>query len=558
MRKKLLLLILFSLMLISSAFGAEQIIVNSKDWQDVYSGTQYGFLAGVTPKFLVGPKHSTIILNEIPQTDSIRVFSSRRNPFVTGYESTIEANGFEVEEQVFNTLSLDLAEELTDIEKFIIVDDSYGYNAVAVAPYAIISKSYVLFADRTNIDDVVNFFEDRVPSEVIIYGTVDREVIEGLDPYSPEIINDEGDRFANNVEIVKRFKQYKDAKQVVLSNGEFIENEIMSGNHPVLFIGRDNVPDKIKEYITSSNIEVGVLIGNDLVGAATTVRRQTGISTFVKFGRSARNPDGPVSEIEDLDLFRIPRYDVQLGIQSIRYNALTRQIEVTLENQVDLAAYFKGTYTIRVGDRIETIGDAEAIFIDANDVKTAVYDIEPIAEEGDIVAEVFVTFGESPASLEFILQGEVPVERVEVLDDTAIAIEKVVFDKTKGVFLVYIQNTGGEKVYVETEVVDFIVVNQKETFGSEEIISISTGGKGTSKVRPIDLEISEADLEDNPTVKVRAYYGERENGLVKVLEQEFEVEIKSFDIWTYVPVVIIIILILLIFFGRKKKKKDKK
>ena len=37
----------------------------------------------------------------------------------------------------------------------------------------------------------------------------------------------------------------------------------------MLFTGRENVPDQIKEYLKNSDISVGVLIGNELVGAAT-------------------------------------------------------------------------------------------------------------------------------------------------------------------------------------------------------------------------------------------------------------------------------------------------
>ena len=66
----------------------------------------------------------------------------------------------------------------------------------------------------------------------------------------------------------------------------------MSGQEPVLFIGRENVPQKISDYIKSTDIEVGVLIGNELVGTATIVRRQVGISTFVKFAQGARTAAG--------------------------------------------------------------------------------------------------------------------------------------------------------------------------------------------------------------------------------------------------------------------------
>ena len=73
----------------------------------------------------------------------------------------------------------------------------------------------------------------------MIYGNVDREVKNTLAKYNPEIINKEGDRFLNNIEIVK-ISEIKHSKQAVLTNGEFIEQEIMSGSEPVVFIGTNN------------------------------------------------------------------------------------------------------------------------------------------------------------------------------------------------------------------------------------------------------------------------------------------------------------------------------
>jgi len=287
--KKFIVLLLI-LLINCTVVLADDILVNSKEWKDVYSGMQYGYLTENQPKFLTSERHSTLILNEIPLETSIEAFSSKKNPFVFGYESILEGKGYDAEETVFDSLSIELAKKLTDIKKFIIIDDSYGYNAIAVAPYAIASKSYVLFADEDNLNEVLRFLESIEVESILIYGHVDREVREELDKFNPEIINEDGDRFANNVEIVKKYKEINDATQVLMSNGEFIEAGIMAGAEPVLFIGTNNVPDKIKEYIQNSNIEVGVLIGNELVGTATTVRRQTGISTFVKFARSSRSP----------------------------------------------------------------------------------------------------------------------------------------------------------------------------------------------------------------------------------------------------------------------------
>jgi hypothetical protein len=48
---------------------------------------------------------------------------------------------------------------------------------------------------------------------------VDREVRDKLAEFNPEIINEDGDRFANNVEIVKKYKLIKDTKQFCSPTG---------------------------------------------------------------------------------------------------------------------------------------------------------------------------------------------------------------------------------------------------------------------------------------------------------------------------------------------------
>ncbi len=549
---KKVIILLFALLLFSTVVLADEILINSRDWKDVYSGMQYGYISGKQPRFLVSEAHSTLLMNDLNKDTNIEIFSSKKSPFVIGYESLIKSRGFTAVETSSLSLSIELAKKL-DVKNFIIVDDSYGYNAIAVAPYAILSSSYVLFADRDNINEIQDFLDKRTVDNILIYGHVDREVRDALNRYNPEIINKDGDRFANNVEIVKKYKEIKDAKQVILTNGEFIEAEIMAGEEPVLFIGSQNVPEKIREYIVSSNIEVGVLIGNELVGTATIVRRQTGISTFVKFARSAREPSGPISQVEGLDIFRLPKYELNISVVYVRYNSITRQLEITIKNNAGLASYFKGTYTIKSGDNEWTVGDLEPVFIDGDDFKTIVYDIEPIIGDEELTADVFVLYGESKDALEKVYQGTLPVEVVEISDDSAITIEKVEYLKSKEQLLVYLKNIGGLDVYVDTEAVDIIVMDEVQTFGAEEIVKIVVDGKKKSVIK---VSLSDEDLERNKKVKIRAYYGQRENVLAKVIEGEFDLNVIAFDIMTYLPLAIIILLLFLILFTRRKKKKE--
>jgi len=108
-----------------------------------------------------------------------------------------------------------------------------------------------------------------------------------------------------------------------MSNGEFIEASIMSGDDPVIFIGKSTVPQQIQDYIKTSGFQVSVLIGNELINSATAIRRQLGISVFVKFAQGSRTPTGPIATVEDLDKFPMPRYAVDMGIYSIMYNKAT-------------------------------------------------------------------------------------------------------------------------------------------------------------------------------------------------------------------------------------------
>ncbi|MBW2997314.1 zinc ribbon domain-containing protein [Candidatus Woesearchaeota archaeon] len=549
MKKRLLVFLILLLAVVPFA-AADIYISNSRDWRDVYSLMVYGNIKEEAPRFLVSDNHGSLILPSIRKEETIEVFTSDSQPFVVGYESMIKNEGYaSVTEEKYGNMNLELAEMLPDVKDFIIIDDAYGYNSIAVAPYAVLTTTYVLFANSNNIGDVMDLLGSRDVNSVIIYGHVDREVLEELDEYNPEIINKDGDRFANNVEIVKKYRDINPKQQVVLTNGEFIEAEIMSGLEPVLFIGRENVPAKINEYIQSTDIEVGVLIGNELVGTATIVRRQVGISTFVKFAQGSRSAAGAIAQVEGLDMFPVPKVSINLEILSVKYNKLTGMVEITFKNNADVAAYFKGTYTLKVGDEEFVFGDEDAMFIDKNDVKTMVYKVDGVAPEGEMTLDAYVIYGESKNAMEFVIDETFSVSTIEVGDEAQIEITKVQYDKTADRFLIHIENIGEVTAYVNTELVDIMVMGETLTIGSEDTIRLERGKTGYSIVR---VELSNLDLEDNPTVHIRAHYGEREDSLIKILEGDFEISIKTFSVWTYLPIIIIVLLILLLLLGRKR------
>lgn len=578
MNNKKYLYIGFLIILFSSIVVAQDspsiYLSNSADWQDVYSTMQYAELNSATGYFLVSTRHSTLLINQLNTQANTMIVSSSGNPYVVGYKSVLTSRGFkEVDEIRASNVNLELAKNLDDeINSFVVIDDSYGYNAISVAPYAAISKSYVLFANRRNINQIKSFLVSRNPDSIILYGQLDREVKDSLAEFNPKIIN-YGDRFSDNQEIVDMYQEIhkkengEPKRQAILTNGEFIEQEIMSGVEPVVFIGRANVPDQVKEYIRGSDIDIGILIGNELVGSATFIRRELGISVFVKFAQSARAPTATISPVEDLDRFYLPRYIVDMDIYQVRYNRMTNSLEVTYQNNVDLSAYLKGTITVRHDGGTFILGDEDSIFIDKSEYKTIIYDKTsdglPLPNlQGNATAEVFTIYGESKNSLEYTLRATLPIETIDILDQSKIEFGKVLFDKRTGKFLIEIRNTGDVDVFVNLEMIDLLINDELITLGADEIIFIEAGD---SKFIEVSTEMTEQDLADNPKVRIRAYYGERERSLIYVIEGEYEYGYTGLwyninqllrdigkNILLYLPLIIILILLLLIL-GMKKK-----
>ncbi len=550
---KIGLLFVLLLSVSASAIAIDKVISNSADWKDVYSSMLYASIIKKEPGlFLTSARHGTLLPQyALSEDQEIFITTSRSQPHVVNYRTTLASMGFSnVEEINPSNINLELAKKLAkenNIKKFIIVDDAYGYNALSAASYAVVDNYYVVFANERNIGQIDSFLDDVSPDSVIILGQVDEEVKTRLQQYDPEVINT-GDRFDNNIEMVKRYQKAKPSKQILMSNGEFIESSIISGEDPVLFIGRSVVPTQVQEYIKESDFQVAVLVGNELINSATAIRRQLGISVFVKFAQGARTTGGPIASVEDLDKFPMPRYALDLEIYSILYNRATNSLWVTYRNKAGVGTFLKGTITVTATGEVKVVGDQELVFIDKNQYKTLTYDLS-LQDDQNISAKVYTLFGEGKRSLENVLEGQLEVQSVEILDSALINITDVAYDKKAGEFRITIENIGTVDTYINVELLDIYINGEYLTISSDGIVLLKPGKKITISVA---AQLSDTDIENNPLVKVKAYYGERENSLIKSKYGEYPFKLVTFDVVTISLIVLIIILLLLILFGRKK------
>ena len=234
-------------------------------------------------------------------------------------------------------------------------------------------------------------------------------------------------------------------------------------------------------------------------------------------------------------------------IDSVKYNQLTNQLEVTLRNEVELATYFKGTYTIRSneGERF-VVGDMEPVFIDGNEFKTLVYDLEGI-RGNKLTADLLITYGESKTSLEKIIDTTVDVEIIRIEDNSKINITSIIYDKNKGEFIIEITNSGDVDTYLDIELIDIFIDGEKITISLEDVGHLKLGE--SHKFR-IDADLTDEDIEDNKEVTIEVRYGQRKDSLVKTIKGTYEVKEARGNYIYYILIIVIVILLLLIL---KKK-----
>jgi hypothetical protein len=558
MKKRVMFVFIIGIFLINLIAAAPNYVIsNSADWKDVYSTILYANLKGIGSDFLVSTAHGPVLLDGLSKSYDLLIITSKSNPLVLNYPALAESKGFNsVEERQVSSANLELINDFsnTDIKNFIVVGDAYGYNPMAVVAYALATKSWVFLANRANVGDIDSILSGRTVDKLILYGYVDSEVTDTLLKYNPEIINT-GDRFQDNIEIVKKYSEVGSISQVILSNGEFIEKEIMQGKNPLLFTGAENVPDVIAKFIKDSGIQIGVLIGNDLIGAATNIKQSTGINVMVKFARSARERTSGVSPVEGLDLFYIPMPNLNLTVYSIKYNKATSTLEVTYKSDSNMPAYFKGTITLLTSSGNIKVGDLQEVFIAPGDFKTVVYEGVNISDS-NLSADVFVLYGESPTSLDRVLQGRYIVQIVNVLDKCEIDLKSLKYNKQEKAFVIKVENLADVECWTNIELKDITINRIKQTIGtqtSENILS------GKSKKIFIPQILTQSDLDENNFVMVVAYYGERSDSLIKVLQKRFELGFERFNVLTYIIfilVFIILLFIILAIIARRREEED--
>ncbi|MDP3698490.1 MAG: hypothetical protein Q8R47_02790 [Nanoarchaeota archaeon] len=549
--------VLFTILLciVPSVTAVDQVIINSQDWRDIYTGILYAQLVGKDVHYVAEKTQGLQLINEVIDKNKKEVLLiESENPVAIGYKSHLENAGFTVERYLSSNsyqTNLEFAQKAVQEKAtnfFIIIDASLGYGAVSVAPYALLNHAFVLFADTENSDQIKELLTPgENDQKVLLYGHLDRKVKEDLQALHPEAINT-GEDSLDNIEIVSRFLEQQPTKQIIFTSGEVLEKSFFNQEFPVLLIGTDLIPEQTLDFLQDSSITTAVVVGYDLFSNAKKIKDETGIKVLLKYGQ------GRNSELYALDVFPLPKYDLKIDITSVRYNTFNNQLEVTYRNTGNAYALVQALShrILSDGDHVAEVGDEKPLQLNPDDTVTVLYGVDLLQFlDTEITVESTVVYGQSAASLtRLFIKKAIPVETISIDDSSQISIEKTEYNQGKKRFEIIIKNVGEKDVYVDVELLDLIIDGEKSTLGSEP--QKIDPGKTTAFIIKVSLEA--ADFEENKDITVRARYGEREGILIKTIVQEFELQFTESSYKPLLLLVIIAILLLMLLKRRKKRK----
>lgn len=569
----LCLALLLSLTLLFSVSSAKVVVVNSRDWKDVYSGVMYADYKGLSSTFL-NSESPDAVLKTIPKGEEILLLESSTQPFIPDFENLLKSQGYKVETKKFTHANLELVDEL-GLKKFIFVEESYPYNAMIVAPYAELTKSWVFIVSDDNVDDVTSKLSGA--ESVIAVGLFKSSIKNALAPYVSEIISTNS-KFKDSVEIAKRFIAIKPTTQVLVCDGRYIEPELISGSRglsPVLLVGPNLLPDEITEFLLDYNIKTVVIVGNQLSVVGESIRKATNRKTvvFIKFGIG--HASGTQMGFSALTMFPLPTYEARLSTESVFYSPKQGRIFVRFKNDGKVGVFEFTSLTVKSGDEVVAkAADKEPQFIGGGETYTASFDVkipgERLAENLTVI--LYTSYGDSPNALDKYITAtgkygpplQLPLKIEEIKDNSKVQLVSLSYYRISKRFGVKVKNIGDVTAYVDAELPDVSVSGISQTLGYEGVEKVEPG-KEAELLIPADLTDLEVKALDKQRVKV--LYGENKNLLINKIDREMKVNIEEIGggitglitgAGSYIiGAVILVVLIVGFLFWRKRKSSTK-
>ena len=259
-------ILLFLVLLLS--LGNTTVIVNSYDGRDVIISSYYAGVIGEDVFFIPNNFFIEMITSKLKPKESEKIILiNGKRMVVPDLENLLRNQGYEIE--VINSdnpyeLNSMLAKRVKDKTKgYVIVSPSTGYNSLSPLPFARKADYFILFADSSLEEEMSKLTEGK---EVIVYGFVEDEIKQKIKGNILEI--DEGDKYLDNIKMVKLYLSKFNTSQIILTDGNFLEYTLINAEYPIVFISSiipESISSFIEEKVKNREIKVALVIGEEYI-----------------------------------------------------------------------------------------------------------------------------------------------------------------------------------------------------------------------------------------------------------------------------------------------------
>jgi hypothetical protein len=559
-------LFLALLVFLCALSSAAHVVVNSADYRDVASAAFYANVVGDTVDYVYPSTNLQMAVLQVGPSEII-LMESETVPIHASYQSALQNNGATISERLVSSdpfsFNLELAEK-SGVSSFIITDPAYSYNLVVLFPYAKHAGSYVVFATKKNAGEVSNLLSSKASGSVLVYGTVDDEVLASLSSSGVSYEQIEtGDKYLDNNELVERFfERYDSQKQIVFADGTFLEPSVTEGVFPIIFIS-NTIPtatyDLVYSLVETDEVDAAVLVKSDYTSAAYDMMKKINsnfetkqFSVFVKMGQASSSQPG---EVQPLVSYPLPAVVLDIGLSNLQYNTAKKEVELILVNRGSIATYVTSSINVYSdGELVGSVGDPDAQIMRRDETKGFSYPLT-IENPGALTANLTTYFSSSKFNYEKALNAVVDMGKVDFIDASTLEVLTATYSPDADAVSVKYANTGNEEVYFRTTV-EYSSDISSSTVDDTEVRMLEPGQ--TTVIRVGGLLITEEEL---PSIAMLANteYGGREGFLVNSMETPVELlEPEGLDPMLLLGLLLLVVIIIIVAYFLTRKKGEKK
>ncbi len=378
------------------------VLVNSYHFEDVIAGSVWAAENNADYLFVLTPQQGDYAVNFLSAYRSPISYFESDKPVVANLDAAILSasnSSASISAQRQSGLADWFADHAPGTQA-IIVGRSDGAESISAAPYAVLRRAGLYFADSATLPGLLTKLKSS-GRQVMVYGSI-ASSIPSTEQGGMEVLNS-GSRYADNLELLKRYAALSPLKQIVFASGQTFEKSMVMGGSPVALVGLTEVSPDLIAWLKASNIRTGKVISGDgdIEGAQAMLSQDAGMSLFPAIG------EGYLGDSQTRPLLVLPLPGprpilvVDPPSNPVRYDLSARSFMVGVENTDRYPAYVRAV--VQLPDGRSSASSLVALAPGETRAIAVRLDAGQYAPAGSIEqATLFVHYGSSPLQTEYI------------------------------------------------------------------------------------------------------------------------------------------------------------